>query len=244
MRWHRKARQLRILILAVFLTIPASFAAWADSEAPVALHMDVNSQPVSVYNGYTSYVVGQRASEEDTFTVTNEEGGVDLSDVTLNYYLITYNGDSQKYLECTVHGLRPGVHYPVVRPETVRRERANGELYDYLERCYMVEFEWGDTQKTYYFSLYPEDEMDGYRNLRLGRWEDNKKGWRYRYEGQYLTSWIQVDDTWYYMDADGYMETGWMEYKNNWYYLDPATGAMRTNCTIDGFQLNADGIRV
>ena len=66
----------------------------------------------------------------------------------------------------------------------------------------------------------------------------------FRYDGVCLTSWVQVDGTWYYMDANGYMETGWIKYKDNWYYLDPSTGAMRTNCTVDGYKLNADGIRV
>ena len=245
---YKTVRRLQTLVLAAILTISAPTAAQAASaavpETPVSLHMDMNSRGVSIYNGYTSYVMGYRASENDTFTVTSDENGVDLEDVTMNYYLLTYMGDSQKYLECTVHGLRPGTHYPVVRPETVEKEREAGDLYDYLERCYMVEFEWENTRKTYYFSLYPEDEMDDYRNLHLGKWEPTAKGWRYRYDGVCLTSWVQVDGTWYYMDANGYMETGWIKYKDNWYYLDPSTGAMRTNCTVDGYKLNADGIRV
>ena len=161
---YKTVRRLQTLVLAAILTISAPTAAQAASaavpETPVSLHMDMNSRGVSIYNGYTSYVMGYRASENDTFTVTSDENGVDLEDVTMNYYLLTYMGDSQKYLECTVHGLRPGAHYPVVRPETVEKERESGDLYDYLERCYMVEFEWENTRKTYYFSLYPENEMD------------------------------------------------------------------------------------
>ena len=245
---YKTVRRLQTLVLAAILTISAPTAAQAASaavpETPVSLHMDMNSRGVSIYNGYTSYVMGYRASENDTFTVTSDENGVDLEDVTMNYYLLTYMGDSQKYLECTVHGLRPGAHYPVVRPETVEKERESGDLYDYLERCYMVEFEWENTRKTYYFSLYPENEMDEYRNLHLGKWEQDNKGWRYRYDGEYLTSWVQVEDTWYYMGPDGYMVTGWLEYKGDWYYLDPTTGAMRTNCTVDGFKINGSGIRV
>ena len=245
---YKTVRRLQTLVLAAILTISAPTAAQAASaavpETPVSLHMDMNSRGVSIYNGYTSYVMGYRASENDTFTVTSDENGVDLEDVTMNYYLLTYMGDSQKYLECTVHGLRPGAHYPVVRPETVEKERESGDLYDYLERCYMVEFEWENTRKTYYFSLYPENEMDEYRNLHLGKWEQDNKGWRYRYDGEYLTSWVQVEDTWYYMGPDGYMETGWLEYKGDWYYLDPTAGAMRTNCTVDGFKINGSGIRV
>ena len=49
---------------------------------------------------------------------------MDLNEVTLNYYLVTYRGETQKYLECTVYGLKEGTHYPVIRPETVEKERS------------------------------------------------------------------------------------------------------------------------
>ena len=32
--------------------------------------MDINNRQTPIYDGYTSYIMGNRASEKDTFTVT------------------------------------------------------------------------------------------------------------------------------------------------------------------------------
>ena len=36
------------------------------------------------------------------------------------------------------------------------------------------------------------------------------KGWRYQYQGEYLTSWAKINDKWYHFDGNGRMETGWI----------------------------------
>ena len=126
-------RYMKALAAAVLLTIAGAFSAQAGSAdktpVPVSLHLDVNSRQTAVYDGYTSYVMGNRISEKDTFTITKDENGVNLDDVILNYYLITYEGDTQKSLECRVYGLKEGEHYPVVRPETMAKE-SEERLYD------------------------------------------------------------------------------------------------------------------
>jgi len=108
----------------------------------------------------------------------------------------------------------------------------------------VIEFARGDERSSYYFSLLPEGEMPSYRNIHLGSWEQDKKGWRYLYQDAYLTSWAMINDRWYLFGMDGYMKTGWQEYKGAWYYLNPDNGVMMTNCTIDGFQLDGSGMRV
>lgn len=240
-------RCMKALAAAVLLTIAGAFSAQAGSAdktpVPVSLHLDVNSRQTAVYDGYTSYVMGNRISEKDTFTITKDENGVNLDDVILNYYLITYEGDTQKSLECRVYGLKEGEHYPVVRPETMAKE-SEERLYDSQERCYVIEFARGDERSSYYFSILPEGEMPSYRNIHLGSWEQDKKGWRYLYQDAYLTSWAMINDRWYLFGMDGYMKTGWQEYKGAWYYLNPDNGVMMTNCTIDGFQLDGSGMRV
>ena len=154
-------RCMKALAAAVLLTIAGAFSAQAGSAdktpVPVSLHLDVNSRQTAVYDGYTSYVMGNRISEKDTFTITKDENGVNLDDVILNYYLITYEGDTQKSLECRVYGLKEGEHYPVVRPETMAKE-SEERLYDSQERCYVIEFARGDERSSYYFSLLPEGE--------------------------------------------------------------------------------------
>lgn len=239
-------RRLCVLALSAAMAVSAAFLSEASAvkeETPLTLHMDVNNRQTAIYDGYTSYVMGYRASEYDTFTVTKDTNNINLDEVTMNYYLITYNGESQKYLECTVHGLKEGTHYPVVRPETVAKETETGNFYEYLERCYVVEFCYENTRKSLYFTLLPEEDMAAYRNILLGKWDKDTKGWKYFYQDGYLTSWAKINDCWYYFGLDGYMRTGWLEYKGFWYYLDPSNGVMRTNCTIDGYEIDGNGIR-
>ena len=118
------------LLLAAAFAVGSTFSSQAGSsfkkDVPLTLHMDINNRQTPVYDGYTSYVMGNRTCENDTFTVTKNTDQVDLGDVTLSYYLITYNGGTEKNLECRVYGLKEGEHYPVIRPETFSREKASG----------------------------------------------------------------------------------------------------------------------
>ena len=120
----------------------------------------------------------------------------------------------------------------IVRPETVEREKHAGGLYDTLDRCYVVEFRYGDARTNLYFSILPESDMNAYRNILLGKWIKESKGWKYEYQGENLTSWALVNDNWYYFGTDGYMKTGWQEYKGDWYYLNPDDGVMRVDVPL------------
>ncbi len=229
--------------MSMALAFGSPAAALQKQNVPVTLHMDKNSRPTQIYDGYTSYVTGLRVSEGDSFTVTRDKAGVDLKDVTLNYYLITFDGTTQKYLECTVDGLKEGTYYPAVRPETIAQGEETGEAYDTLERCYMVELSYEGESKEVYFNLVPEGDIGEYQNLLLGKWERDTRGWKYNYQGTYLTSWAQINEKWYLFGEDGYMKTGWQEHRGNWYYLDPNNGVMRTSCTIDGYEVDERGVR-
>lgn len=247
MRRYMPLRKVGALMLTAALSIATAFVSEAGAvrpHVPVTLHMDVNSRRTSIYDGYASYILGYRASEYDTFTITKDRSDVNLDDVTMNYYLLTYDGQTQKYLECTVYGLKEGEHYPIVRPETVEREKASGGLYQALNRCYMVEFTYGEARDVRYIMLLPEEDMRVYRNLLLGQWVKESKGWSYQYQDENLTNWACINEKWYYFGTDGIMFTGWKEYKGKWYYLDPENGVMRTNCTIDGFKLDSSGVRI
>lgn len=249
MRQYRSLRQLAMVLLTITMVLSAAFvseasAAAAVKSAPLTLHLDVNSRRTSIYDGYTSYVMGYRASEQDTFTITKDKNGVDLENASLNYYLITYDGETSKYLECTIDGLEEGIHYPVVRPETAEREMEEGSFYDAIDRCYVVELCYEDTRSLYYFTMIPEEDMDPYRNFLLGKWKQEAKGIRYLYQGDYLTSWARINDRWFLFDRDGYAQTGWQEFDQQWYYLDPSSGVMQSNCTIDGYELDGSGARI
>ena len=48
----------------------------------------------------------------------------------------------------------------------------------------------------------------------VGSWQRNGIGWWFEYyDGSYVqSSWIDINNTWYYMGASGYMQTGWLNY--------------------------------
>ncbi len=61
-----------------------------------------------------------------------------------------------------------------------------------------------------------------------GNWQgDGQKGWKFqKSDGSYAAStWGQINNTWYYFDADSNMVTGWYSVSGKWYYLNPAEGA-------------------
>ena len=77
-----------------------------------------------------------------------------------------------------------------------------------------------------------------------GSWEKNKKGWRYLYQENYLTSWALINDSWYFFGMDGYMKTGWIHWNEKDYFCDE-TGAMLVNTvTPDGASVGEDGARL
>ena len=143
-----------------------------------------------------------------------------------------------------MYGLKEGTHYPVIRPETVEKERSVAGDYNYLDQCYIVEFCYQDKKESRYYMLLPEEDMGNYRNILLGKWNKDMGGWRYLYQDEYLTSWAMINDKWYFFGTNGYMKTGWLEYKGQWYYMDPENGVMQTNRIIDGYQLDSSGVRI
>ena len=60
------------------------------------------------------------------------------------------------------------------------------------------------------------------------------------------TSWLHINNNWYYLHDDGHMNIGWLltENTHKWYYFD-ANGAMWYNATTpDGYYVNNDGVYV
>ena len=48
-----------------------------------------------------------------------------------------------------------------------------------------------------------------------------------------MGSWKEIDNQWYYFDANGYMAVGWVQSGGNWYYCNP-DGSLAVNCWING----------
>ena len=55
-----------------------------------------------------------------------------------------------------------------------------------------------------------------------------------------VTGWVQIDGSWYYMDANGAMATGWLRLGSSWYYMG-GSGAMVTGTqVVDGRRATFD----
>lgn len=60
-----------------------------------------------------------------------------------------------------------------------------------------------------------------------GQWQQNEKGWWFRYtDGTYPSNeWVELEwqnvKNWYFFDAEGYLVTGWKQDGATWYYLHP-----------------------
>ena len=89
--------------------------------------------------------------------------------------------------------------------------------------------------KRYYF--------DGNGVMAANTWVDG----RYVNEnGVMVTGWVQLGDSWYYLnkyggDKNGKAMTGWQKINNKWYYFE-GDGRMVSNSWADGCYLNGDGL--
>lgn len=61
--------------------------------------------------------------------------------------------------------------------------------------------------------------------------------------GRMSVGWFAYEDNWYYADSDGRMQTGWiMDQPGKYYYLNE-DGTMARDAVVDGYQLDAAGLR-
>lgn len=82
-------------------------------------------------------------------------------------------------------------------------------------------------------------------------WKQVNNSWYFfNAEGYMFTGWLSINGSWYYLNADegggnGMMVTGWKLIAGKWYYLSTASdgsgGRMLSNTVIDGYTLGADG---
>lgn len=86
--------------------------------------------------------------------------------------------------------------------------------------------------------------FDANGNMLTGWIENNgNKYYLNQPNGDMPVGWALINDKWYYFEESGLYKKGWIEYKGHWYYLD-ANGQMVTNTTIDGYNINQDGVWV
>ena len=84
--------------------------------------------------------------------------------------------------------------------------------------------------------------------------------------GHPVSGWLNLNESWYYLDNNGYAKTGWIQDNGKWYYLNTATdttrgrmktgwiqdtdgtwyylysnGSMATNTSVDGYKIGSNG---
>ena len=86
--------------------------------------------------------------------------------------------------------------------------------------------------------------FDANGNMLTGWIENNgNKYYLNKPNGDMTVGWALINDKWYYFEESGLYKKGWIEYNGHWYYLD-TNGQMVTNTTIDGYNINQDGVWV
>ena len=75
-------------------------------------------------------------------------------------------------------------------------------------------------------------------------WTQNDNGeWYYNKNGEPVKGWLSDDQKWYWLDSTGKMFAGgWKQIGGKWYYFY-ADGSMAVNTTVDGYSVDADGVR-
>lgn len=126
---------------------------------------------------------------------------------------------------------------------------------------------WQKDAKGWWFQM----ANGGYARNQWGK--VNNVWYYFNNEGYMATGWQQVDGRWYYLseaeanlgtlivgwhfdsnyqkwfylNSSGIMLTGWQQIDGNWYYLNMSSdgihGAMAANTTVDGYYINANGVR-
>ena len=90
--------------------------------------------------------------------------------------------------------------------------------------------------KWYYF--------DSNANMQTG-WVDynGSKYYLKPNDGDMATSWELIGGKWYLFDESGHPVKGWFQYNNAWYYITDS-GEMAVSTSVDGYNINQDGIWV
>ena len=75
--------------------------------------------------------------------------------------------------------------------------------------------------------------------MAVSEWVDNGKSY-VNAAGAYVTGWLKLDGSWYYLGTNGVKQTGWIISGNVWYYLK-SDGTMASNEWIEGYYLSSSG---
>lgn len=136
----------------------------------------------------------------------------------------------------------------VASPDTDFRGKAvqgitEGKWRNYLEGTQFEDVDgnplgagWHLIKGSWYFFDQNGYRQTGWQTIDGGRYYLNE-------DGRMSTGWFVSEDNWYYADSDGRIQTGWiMDQPGKYYYLNE-DGTMAHDTVVDGYQLDAAGLR-
>lgn len=88
------------------------------------------------------------------------------------------------------------------------------------------------------------NNMNNAKGGKSGQWQQNEKGWWFRYtDGTYPSNeWVELEwqnsKNWYFFDAEGYLVTGWKQDGATWYYLHPVADGTQGHMYTGWNQIN------
>ncbi len=157
--------------------------------------------------------------DDDMYLVVNKE----------TYHIMTYHAPEAP--SCTENGL---VEYwsCSVCGKNFSDEDGNNVIDDVID--YAKGHKWGASVLTGGKYVYTCGVCGDHDYKLFTGWLKENGVWSYYVESVILTGWQQIEDKWYYMDANGAMQTGWLALNNSKFYLGE-NGAMAIGLTkIEG----------
>ncbi len=111
--------------------------------------------------------------------------------------------------------------------------RDNGKWYYFDYRGWM-QTGWIKTGDSWYY-------LNNSGVMQTGWIKDGGTWYYLNTSGAMQTGWKKINNIWYYFNEKGAMQTGWKEIDGEWYYFYDS-GAMAHDTTIDGYELDSNGV--
>lgn len=189
------------------------------------IEIKVTNDEEDYYNVYTLNVFRGNNADNTTYTTINSDvNQIQASNWSFNSWQ-QVNGKWQ-YINGIGQPLKDKFWFDINTNETYYLDKDGYRTIGWMLK----------DNKWYYFNEIGEMQT-GWLN-KDGKWYYLNKG------GVMVTGWNKISDKWYYFNEKGEMQTGWLQVSNgSWYYLN-TSGEMLFDTTVEGYNLDKNGVMV